>query len=103
MFWFDNSRKNLASFARNLSSEERGRVEEIFSELISREYGTKAPILRFNSSDAKVINDYEIVFVKSLYRASSDKIRCIREINRCKRLPGASQNARYIRLTLTSD
>ena len=83
MFWFDNSRKNLASFARNLSSEERGRVEEIFSELISREYGIKAPILRFNSSDAKVINDYEIVFVKSLYRASSNKIRCIREINRC--------------------
>ena len=54
MFWFDNSRKNLASFARNLSSEERGSVEEFFSELISREYGIKAPTLRFNSSDAKV-------------------------------------------------
>ncbi len=88
MFWFDNSRKNLASFARSLSSEERGRVEEIFSELIGREYGIKAPILRFNSSDAKVINDYEIVFVKSLYRASSDKIQSVREINRCMNKDG---------------
>ena len=83
MFWFDNSRKNLASFARSLSSEERGRVEEIFSELIGREYGIKAPILRFNSSDAKVIDDYEIIYVKALYRAASGKTHCIQEINRC--------------------
>ena len=83
MFWFDNSRKNLVSYARGLSSEERGRIAEIFTEIIGCEFTTETPILRFNSSDAKVINDYEIAFIKALYRASSDKIRCIQEINRC--------------------
>ena len=44
--------------------------------------------MRFNSSDAKVIDDYEIIFVKALYRASLDKIRCIKEINLCMHKDG---------------
>ena len=67
MFWFDNSRKSLVSYSRNLNPEEREHAEKIFTEIIGHEYGTKAPALRFNSSDAKVIDDYEIIYVKALY------------------------------------
>ena len=83
MFWFDNSRKNLVSYARSFNQKERDQVEKIFAEIIRNEHGTKAPVLRFNSSDARVIDGYEIVFVKALYRASLDKTCCIQEINHC--------------------
>ena len=40
MFWFDNSRKNLVSYARSFNQKERDQVEKIFAKIIRNEHGT---------------------------------------------------------------
>ena len=83
MFWFDNSRKNLVVYVQELSFDERNEVQRQFSEITAKPFGSPPPILHFKKSDATVIKDHEIEFIRAIYRASSNKLTCVQSLNRC--------------------
>ncbi len=81
MFWFDKSRKELVSYARNLSFTKRIEFTNSFQEIVKYTLGTDAPKLNFNKTDAKLIDGFEIPFVKALYRTVDNKAECLNELN----------------------